>query len=176
MRHASTGAIESLNLTIRDIRNFIFGLRPELVDERGLVAGLATLTDEFRLNTLIEAEFSAVERLESEPSLRVRSELLQIAREALSNVARHSGSGTMRMHLALEDDLLILSVRDEGRGFDPSTGPAPGHLGLANMAGRARDLGGTFEIDAQPGRGTTITARIPSLGAGRPAQPPPRGR
>ena len=168
-------AIDALNLTIRDIRNFIFGLRPELLDEAGLVAGLATLTDEFRLNTLIDAEFSADHGLVDEPSLRVRSEVLQIAREALSNVARHSGSGTMRMHLDVEEDALILSISDHGRGFDPSAGPRSGHLGLANMLGRARDLGGSLEIDSVPGTGTTVTARIPSPGARGPLRGPRAG-
>ena len=81
-------AIDALHGVIRDIRNFIFGLRPLLLDSGSLLDGLRTLADELRRNTTIEIEI-----LGEEPngaSMEVIAELLAIAREALANVARHS--------------------------------------------------------------------------------------
>jgi signal transduction histidine kinase len=154
-------AIEALNGSIRDIRNFIFGLRPELVEQGGLVAGLATLVNEFRLNTLIDAEFEADELPDREPDAQVRAELLQIAREALSNVARHARASSAGIRLSGSPGALQLSVRDNGRGFDPAARMADGHLGLANMAARAGDLGGRLEVVSEPGGGTDIIVRVP---------------
>ena len=83
-------AIDALHGVIRDIRNFIFGLRPLLLDSGGLVDGLRTLADELRRNTTTEVEI-----LGEEPDglpIEIVAELLAIAREALANVARHSGA------------------------------------------------------------------------------------
>ncbi|HVA85691.1 MAG TPA: GAF domain-containing protein, partial [Candidatus Saccharimonadales bacterium] len=83
-------AIDSLNLTIRDIRNFIFGLRPELVEEQDLVSGLAALASELQLNTMIDVELSTKTDDDLDLPAHPRGELIKIVREALSNVARHS--------------------------------------------------------------------------------------
>jgi signal transduction histidine kinase len=165
-------AIEALNASIRDIRNFIFGLRPELVEQGGLVAGLATLTNEFRLNTLIDAEFEPDGLPAAEPDPEVRAELLQIAREALSNVARHARASSVEIRLCGDAGGLELSVRDNGRGFDPSAQLPDGHLGLANMAARAGDLGGRLEVRTKPGGGTDIIVRVPLAAEGSAAGAP----
>jgi signal transduction histidine kinase len=84
------------------------------------------------------------------------AELLAIVREALSNVARHAGATNCWVRLASEPDRLRLEVHDDGRGFDPSRRGEGGHHGLANMRSRGESLGGTFEVDSAPDRGTRI--------------------
>jgi signal transduction histidine kinase len=157
-------AIDALHAVIRDIRNFIFGLRPLLLDSGGLVDGLRTLGDELRRNTATE-----VEVLGEEPDglpMEVVAELLAIAREALANVARHSGADHSRMQLSTPDENVRLEIIDDGRGMDPATVVA-GHHGLGNMRARAEALGGAFEIASSDDGGTRIIAVIPRTGTRR---------
>jgi len=157
-------AIDALHGVIRDIRNFIFGLRPLLLDAGGLLDGLRTLADELRRNTATEVEVGG-----DEPDglpMAVVAELLAIAREGLANVARHSGAGHARLLLSAPDDDVRLEIVDDGRGLDPDAAVA-GHHGLANMRARAEALGGAFEIASNVGGGTRIIAVIPRTAARR---------
>jgi signal transduction histidine kinase len=155
-------AIDSLHLTIQDIRNFIFGLRPELLGGTQLLPGLVAILEEFRHNSIIDIELEAAERHESEPGSEATAHLLGLANEALSNVARHSGA--TRAMVAVDtaaDGRLRLRIIDNGRGFDPTSVQAGfGHHGLANMRSRAESIGATMDIDSGP-RGTTIEIRLP---------------
>jgi two-component system, NarL family, sensor histidine kinase DevS len=165
-------AIDSLHLTIQDIRNFIFGLRPQLLSGVQLLPGLVAILEEFRHNTLIDVELDASERaagtaasrdLELEPD--ATGHLLGLANEALSNVARHSGATRAAVAVATaEDGGLTLRITDNGRGFDPSAVQSGfGHHGLANMRSRAESIGATMEIDSGA-NGTTIEIRLPGPG------------
>ena len=152
-------AIDALHGVIRDIRNFIFGLRPLLVDAGGLLDGLRTLADELRRNTATEVEVGG-----EEPeglSMEIVAEVLAVAREALANVARHSGAAHVAVSLSASGDKVRLEIADDGRGLKPDSVAASGHHGLANMRKRAEVLGGTFDIGSQDGGGTRIIAVIP---------------
>jgi signal transduction histidine kinase len=155
-------AIESINLTIRDIRNFIFGLRPELLGQAGLVASLASLAEETRLNTMIDIELDATDPLLDEPAPNIRHQVLQIAREALSNIARHSRATRATIRLAGGDGGLTLEIVDNGDGFDPDAVRGADHHGLGNIRGRARSVGGDATIESEAGIGTRIIVRLPS--------------
>ena len=157
-------AIDALHDTIRDLRGFIFGLRPELVDRTDLVGLLVALTEQLHQNSLVEVSLDLPERLD-EPPAHVRAELLQIAREALSNVARHARATEAAVRLSSTDTDLLLEIRDNGRGFDPATTPREGHFGLANMRDRAVGLGGTMLVESAAGGGTHIIVRIPVGGS-----------
>jgi signal transduction histidine kinase len=157
-------AIDSLNLTIRDIRNFIFGLRPELADQAGLVAGLAALANEFRLNSVIDVEIDAADDL-PEVGAHRRGELLKIVREALSNIARHSKATRASIRVAEVDEGLELVISDNGTGFRVPQDRGPQHQGLANMRGRALDLGGALSITSAAGTGTRVIITVPAAPA-----------
>jgi signal transduction histidine kinase len=169
-------AIDGLNLTIRDIRNFILGLHSELVGGGELLAGLATLAHEFRLNSLIDidVDLESGERVAAELPVEQRVQLLQIAREALSNTARHSRATRARLELLVEGDSLTMLVHDNGIGFDPDAARGDRHLGLDNLRGRAASMGGTLQIDSQSGGGTSIIVRLPvaDRATGDPANRP----
>jgi signal transduction histidine kinase len=79
----------------------------------------------------------------------------RIAQESLNNVVRHAEATEVSITLDCDQNGIVLRVRDNGRGFDPSTIPA-GHLGLSIMAERIEKIGGTLLIDSQPGDGTQI--------------------
>ncbi|HEV8402478.1 MAG TPA: GAF domain-containing sensor histidine kinase [Candidatus Limnocylindrales bacterium] len=154
-------AIDALHGTIRDLRGFIFGLRPELVDQTDLVGLLVALTEQLRQNSLVEVTVHLPEqRVTASP--HVRTELLQVAREALSNVARHSGASEVDVALTVDEITLVLEVTDNGRGFDPDTAVHDGHFGLANMRDRVTALGGDLAISSAAGSGTHIIVRIPT--------------
>ena len=160
-------AIENLNLAIRDIRNFIFGLRPELLEQAGLAAGLAALVDEFRLNTMVDVDLRVdsleVFDLPDEETLQ----LLHIAREALSNVARHSRATRVDIELKAPDRKIRLAVSDNGRGFAVDDFRGPGHQGLVNMRARATAVGGRLDIESEPDAGTRIIVVVPLPDGGR---------
>ena len=153
-------SIDALNVTIRDIRNFIFGLRPELLERAGLMTGLTTLVEEFRLNTMIDVDLAVSEEIAELPP-NARAQLLHVAREALSNAARHSTATRVTVRLGRDRNALALEIHDNGRGFDPATAAGAGHLGLDNMTARAASVGGSLSVDSAPGKGARIIIRFP---------------
>jgi len=164
-------AIDSVHASIRDIRNFVLGLRPHLLEQTDLVGGLAALAEEVRLNTMIDLEVDLDEGVEAAAAISEgrRAHLLQIAREALSNAARHAQASRTTVGLALEDgSRLRLWIEDNGRGFDVEQERSGDHQGLINMRDRATHMGGQLQIESAPGAGTRIIVRVP-LSSGDPS-------
>jgi signal transduction histidine kinase len=153
-------AIDSIHATIRDIRNLILGLRPALLQDLDLDEGLFALGNEFRLNTMIDLELVVPDQLPP-VSAEQADQLLHITREALSNVARHSGASRAMLTVATDDGTLSLVISDNGRGFDSAETRGDGHHGLVNLQARAEALGGSLEVKSEPGAGTQVAARIP---------------
>jgi len=155
-------AIESIHLAIKDIRNFIIGLRPELLEGASLVGGLATIVEEYRNNTIIDLELRIPSAV-TEPSAAITGQLLAIVSESLSNVIRHSQASRALVELISDEEgrAYGLRIEDNGVGFDPALAGKLGHQGLANIRERAVLAGGTFTIDSQPGGGSRLTIRVP---------------
>jgi signal transduction histidine kinase len=157
-------AIDALHAVIRDVRNFIFGLRPVLLETGDLADGLQHLATELRRNggvavsVTVPAEADAAAWL----PLETVAELLAIVREALSNIARHADATTCRIDLSSDAGHLRLEVADDGRGFNAARAPERGHHGLANMRARAEGMGARFDVGSAPEGGTRI---IVTLGA-----------
>jgi signal transduction histidine kinase len=155
-------AIDAIHLSIQDIRNFIFGLRPELLEGTSLVGGLAALVEEYRHNTIIDIEL-LVPGAVPEPADEVIGHLLAIATESLSNVVRHSRASRATLELTERSaGTTELTIEDNGIGFDPGGVVKLGHQGLANTRERAAKIGGTVAIDSHPGAGTRILVRVPN--------------
>jgi two-component system NarL family sensor kinase len=153
-------AIDAIHLSIQDIRNFIFGLRPELLAGTSLASGLAALVEEYRHNTMIDLELR-VPDTSVEPTTEVTSHLLAIASESLSNVIRHSRASLASVELEnLDDGRLQLTIEDNGIGFDPAGIVKLGHQGLANTRERAATIGGTVTIDSRPGSGSRVVVHV----------------
>jgi len=153
-------AIDSLDQSIRDIRNFIFGLRPELLEQAGLVGGLAALADEFRVNSMVDVDVETYGVEEEDLSPEQTGQLLSIAREALSNIARHSKATQGTVSVEAHDGTITLTVTDNGVGFDPELARGPGHQGLINMRARAVAVGGQLVLESAPGGGTRIIVEV----------------
>ena len=158
-------AIDTLNGAIADLRHFVVGLRPELIDRTDLVGLLAALVDQVRQDGVIDVRVDLPDGgVDVAP--HVRAELVQITREALSNSARHARASVATVGLRRDDTSLALELRDDGVGFDTSREIPAGHHGLVNMRDRAQALGGDFRVESGP-RGTTIIVRVPMSGPAR---------
>jgi signal transduction histidine kinase len=170
-------AIDALNLVIADIRSYILRLRPAMGGPEDPVEALARLSEEVGINAVIDLEVDlngGAAALRSLPPDR-RGDILFIAREALSNVARHSGATRTALVLAEDGDDLVLCVEDNGRGFDPAEVQGPDafgrHQGLSNMTDRAVGMGGTFAVERPDGSGARIIVRVPARLAGSSERP-----
>lgn len=155
-------AIESINLAIRDIRNFIYGLRPEAVDGTQVVAGIAALAEEIRHGGLVDVAVRLDSDADPGLSPEAGAELLNLVREALSNAQRHGRAARIDVSLVGSARGIRLEVADDGVGFDPSIDPGPGHHGLANMRARAAAIGSHLEIRSAPGEGTRVIIVLPT--------------
>ena len=155
-------AIESLHHTIRDIRNFIFGLRPELLTGTTLIAGVVAVVEEFRHNSMVDVELHLGD-VEAEPEPEATGHLLGVVNEALSNVARHSGASRATVFVDSRDaGGLDLVIEDNGHGFDTTAPGALGHQGLTNMRSRMAAIGASLEV-ASDGSGTRIVVHRPAV-------------
>jgi signal transduction histidine kinase len=156
-------AIDRLHTTIRDIRSFITGLGagPDVTLADALRHTIAELAPDPALQ--LDLELDAAAQVDGRLAPDAAHELLQIAREALSNTIRHSGATHASVRVQTTDDMLELAIEDDGRGFDAARRPEPGHMGLANLRDRAAAAGGALDIATEPGRGTRIIFRLPLL-------------
>ncbi len=154
-------AIDRLNTTIRDIRTFIVGL--ESSPDASIAATLQGVVAELPPDTgmTLELQIRDAPAIDRRLSEEATHELLQIAREALSNSIRHSGAARVNVTLSLDETDAVLSVDDDGRGFDTGRRPGPGHFGLANLHDRAASVGGSLRIESEPGQGARIIVRLP---------------
>jgi signal transduction histidine kinase len=152
------GAIDEIDRAIRDLRNYIFGLRPGILADRQLAAALRDLVQEFEERTGIVTVADIDEGSASELT-SLATDVVQVTREALSNVAKHSGAATCRVSLTRTAEGITLQVDDDGDGFDGEASGAG--MGLENMKRRLEALGGSFEISSSKGDGTTLVASWP---------------
>jgi signal transduction histidine kinase len=150
--------VDGIDAAIRDLRNYIFGLRPGLLADRELEGALRKLAAESAAEPglQVSVEIDPVTAALLSP---VAADVVQVAREALSNVRRHAGASTVRLVLTRADARAVLEIADDGRGLEAQ---ARRGQGLDNMRARAARLGG--ELLVGPGadqRGTTVRLAIP---------------
>jgi signal transduction histidine kinase len=162
-------AVGELDNVIRDLRNYIFGLRPGILADRQLDQALRTLGEEAQANSGSTVEVEVDSDLAARLSGRSH-EIVQLTREALSNVARHANAKRSMVRLARTGRSAELTIEDDGSGFD--TRRKSSGSGLRNMRQRASALGGTLRITSKDAQGTTlrITFPISENGAVRPAR------
>jgi signal transduction histidine kinase len=150
----------TLNAAIREARSTIGELTPDALEEQSLGDAINAILDHLdggRLETRDVALAADLPTLTAD----MRTELLQVLRESASNALRHGSATRLKITFApLPDQRWQLAISDNGRGFDPAA-VTRGH-GLDNLAARARNLGGTLEIDAKTGTGATIRLTLPA--------------
>ena len=152
-------AVSEIDGAIRDLRNYIFGLRPGILADRQLDQALRQLAKEFEGKTEIVTVVDVDADVAAALAARA-GDVVQMAREALSNVGRHAHANTCRLSLRRKDESAVLEIDDDGRGFDQSE-TRTGGQGLANLRTRAEDLGGVARVASSAADGTTISIELP---------------
>jgi two-component system sensor histidine kinase UhpB len=148
-----------VNQAMNELLQLARQLRPTALDDHGLLPAMASQVRRFAAQTGIKADLSASgESSALQPDEEIA--IYRIAQEALANIARHADARSVEVALRSENGGGVqLTVRDDGRGFEPGR-PTRG-LGLGGMAERARLVGGELTIESQPGAGTQLCLRVP---------------
>jgi NarL family two-component system sensor histidine kinase LiaS len=142
----------------QDLTALIHELRPSVLQQHGLPAALREQVAAWGRQQGITVDLQLSE--ERTVPLAVEEALWWVAQEALSNIARHSQSRSVRVRLEYTPEQVTLSLADDGRGFEP-TGAQQAGVGLHSMRERMAAVGGTISIQSVPGQGTSLTARSP---------------
>jgi signal transduction histidine kinase len=156
------GLEDSLTKEVQNLRRLMTELRPPVLDERGLEVALRDHVVAFARQTGLDATFEA--HLPDRLTQEVETVLYRIAQEALHNVAKHARGTSVRVRLRDEGSTAVLTVTDDGTGFDvarPAEMVRLGHYGLAGMRERAAIAGGRLELRSAQGQGTTVVVTLP---------------
>jgi signal transduction histidine kinase len=158
-------AVDELDRVIRDLRNYIFGLRPGILADRQLDQALRVLGEEFHASSKVPIEVEVEAALAANLSSRSH-EIVQLTREALSNVARHAQSSHAVVRLTRKGRAAVLTIEDDGVGFDVTVRSAGN--GLRNMHERAKAMGATLRVTSKAGKGARLVVTFPAVTLGGP--------
>jgi PAS domain S-box-containing protein len=145
------------------VHRFAVELRPTVLDDLGLIPALHTFMKDFMRRTGVRARLTAYAAVNQLP-LDQSAVLYRVALEALNNVATHAQASAVEVQIKKLPDWICLTITDDGKSFDVKRvlrTKGNGRLGLLGMRERLEMVGGKFSIKSTPGRGTTVTARIP---------------
>jgi two-component system NarL family sensor kinase len=151
-------ALATARDSLEEARRSVLDLRTAPLAGQPLPEALAALARGFTADTGVRVDVRTTGA--AALPLHVEAELYRIAQEALANVRRHARAHTVTLELRTTPRGVVLSVHDDGTGFDPRAAPADRH-GLVGMRERARLLGGRVRLDSKPGRGTTLRVTAP---------------
>jgi signal transduction histidine kinase len=155
--------IKQLDEVVRDVRSYIFELQPHLVQEKGLAAAVEELSRDFEINTMgsvtIDMTPEAVTHLDGP----MQGHVIQVVREVLSNISRHAQANEVYIGLTVLPDELVLTIEDDGIGFDVEAVRLGN--GLRNLNERASLLDGSIAIEPRSPRGTRHLLTIPKEGS-----------
>jgi signal transduction histidine kinase len=152
-------AVDRLNASIADLRNYVLGLRPVRGSDRPLTESLPTLAAQARTNALLDVDVSVAPEAAAALDGVAREAAFFIAADALGNVQRHARARRASVRLFLENSTVVLEVGDDGVGFDHERS-VDGH-GLRNMRERAFSAGGRLSVQTSPGRGSRVRFEMP---------------
>jgi signal transduction histidine kinase len=149
----------SLVRTMQEMRAMLLELRPIALEDAGLAEALDELCEAYRtrLGVPVSARIDPL-RLAGP----VEHAVLRVVQEALGNAVRHGDPETIELRVANADGHVAVTVHDDGRGFDPHTSADRRGMGLALMAERVGELGGTLDVVSRPNQGTTLTVLLPA--------------
>jgi two-component system sensor histidine kinase DegS len=148
--------------TFQKVRNFIFELRPMMLDDLGLAPTIVRYAAMFKEQSGVEVSVTVTgseRRMESYIEVMV----FRAMQELLSNAVHQNQSNLVKIQLDMGDTQVKLSMDDNGKGFDTDSLGKEANLGLKLIKERAEMLGGTFEINSSPGKGARVTLSIPLL-------------
>jgi signal transduction histidine kinase len=157
-------AVGMMDSMIGQVRAISLDLRPPLLDEAGLVPALKSELKKVSEQTGIKIDFSVPDDMPLFPE-HIETVAFRVSQEAVSNSLRHSGASHVSVSLSLEDDDLLLTIEDDGCGFDVDEARVRAmrgeHLGLLGLDERVNAVGGRVRLESEPGRGTLLRIRLP---------------
>jgi PAS domain S-box-containing protein len=145
------------------IHQFARELRPAVLDDLGLIPALHTFMKHFTTRTGVHARLTAFAAVEQLDAAR-RTVLFRVAQEGLTNVARHAEAGRVEIDIHKMPGWICMTIKDDGKSFQVERvllARGGNRLGLLGMRERLEMVGGRFDVESVPGKGTTITAQIP---------------
>ncbi len=144
----------------QSVRKTLSKLRPELIDQLGLVAALSWDVGRFQTKTGLACTLTSnVDEIRLDPAVSIA--LFRIYQEATTNVVRHSQAKRVEVNVCVQQERVTLSIKDDGVGVDAGAELKPDSFGLIGMRERALLFGGTFEIRCEPTGGTTVLVSVP---------------
>ncbi|MEW5956303.1 MAG: ATP-binding protein [Chloroflexota bacterium] len=149
--------------TTKRVRQVMVDLRPEMLDDYGILAALHWSAERFTQRTGISAKVEGEEAASRLP-MQVENVLYRVAQEALTNVAKHAQATRVTVNLKVDSDMVTLVVTDDGVGFTPGRRTCLDegqHWGLELMAERVEGMRGRFCLESAPGQGTRISVEVP---------------
>ena len=156
-----TESIQLINDGVKAVRGICSGLRPGVLDDLGLAAAIEWQATEFASRNGVRCEVS-VPPVDLHLDGDRATAAFRIFQECLTNVIRHAQAKSVRVSLCQEDENILLVVEDDGIGFcESDLSNSLGSLGLLGMKERAQFCGGEVQISSSPGKGTTVTVRVP---------------
>ena len=156
-----------INSTMHLIRRISTGLRPEILDDMGLVAAFRWQANEFQKRMGMRCRLKLPQE-QVELDRELSTAVFRIFQEILTNIARHAKANSVEVNLSIAADVLKLTVVDDGIGITDSQILGRESLGLLGMQERAQLFDGEVSIHGVPGRGTTVSVSIPMLPPGQP--------
>jgi signal transduction histidine kinase len=143
---------------LREMRLMVYELRPAALEKDGLLGVLHQRLEAVERRAGVKTRLIADDLIDL--PLQVQECLYRICLEALNNALKHSGATEVTLRYYAQGDQVVLQVRDNGCGFASDSPDSRGGMGLNNMRQRAQEMGGALIIESEPGKGTTVTARI----------------
>lgn len=151
--------LELTTTTIETVRRIAHELRPVVLDNMGLVAALEWHVNNHNKSGGVECSFhNDVEELSFDKDFS--SAIFRISQEALTNINRHSGATKAWIDFIVEDNELLLQIRDNGQGMDVSKAATSNSLGLFGIRERIRGWNGSLELESEPGKGSKVRVKF----------------
>lgn len=163
IQHKLKGTVDLLDTMVKTVRKIATELRPSILDDLGLVEAMEWQGKEFEKRSGIPVQFVSTDESIA-PDSNIAIALFRIYQESLTNVARHSAATHVDTRLELRDNRIILSITDNGKGFDTTGIAHKKTLGLLGMKERSLMMGGNYDITSKPGGGTTVLVSVPLHG------------
>jgi PAS domain S-box-containing protein len=154
------GTLELLDVTIKTVRRIATDLRPSMLDDLGMIATIEWQCEEFERRTGITTRFIE-DTTEFDFPAQMAIGLFRICQESLTNIARHSSAKHAFINMQQMSGELLMTISDDGKGFDAHKIGHSKTLGLLGMRERTMMMGGKYEVVSEMGKGTTLSIRIP---------------
>ena len=161
VQQAVRNVVKGLEELSDDVRYMAYRFHPSILDDLGLKAALQRLLDDFSSRAGVKTLF-VHQPFDHTLDKTAATAVYRVVQECLSNIARHAQATRVEVEVTVEDEGLVVMVRDDGRGFDQGAlHRTAGGLGLLNMRERLLAVQGACEVESMPGKGTTVSVYVP---------------